>query len=206
MPPMVAGRRPRYSSRLAHPWYEVDMTRHIHVFDAPDRFVADAIGQPGERTFYLQAREGDRHVTVALEKVQVALMAQRLVELLDAIRERGVELPPVDSGADDPEPLDEPIREAFRVGTIAMGWDVGRGRAMIETRAVVEDEEDPEEVEDDDPDGPDLVRVFLDAPAVYAFTRRAARAVAGGRLPCPVCGEPLDPQGHLCPRRNGYVH
>ncbi|HEY8168742.1 MAG TPA: DUF3090 family protein [Candidatus Limnocylindrales bacterium] len=183
------------------------MTRRIHVFDAPDRFVADAIGQPGQRTFYLQAREGGRRVTVALEKVQVALLAQRLVDLLDAIRDRGIELPSTESGEDDVGPLDEPLDEAFRVGTIAMGWDVGRGRAMIETRAVVEDEdEEPEEIGDDDPDGPDLVRVFLEAPAVYAFTRRAARAVAGGRPPCPVCGEPLDPQGHLCPRRNGYVH
>ena len=74
--------------------------------------------------------------------------------------------------------------EAFRVGTIAMGWDVGRGRAMIETRSVVEDDEDPPEVEDDDPDGPDLVRVFLDAPAVYAFARR--RGPGRGRRPAAV--------------------
>jgi uncharacterized repeat protein (TIGR03847 family) len=206
MAPMVPTGRDAYVPSLANPWYEEAMPRHIHVFDAPDRFIADAVGQPGSRTFYLQACEHDRRVTVVLEKVQVALMAERLVDLLEAIRERGVELPPVESGDDDTAPLDEPIMEAFRVGTIAMGWDVGRGRAMIETRSVVEDDEDPPEVEDDDPDGPDLVRVFLDAPAVYAFARRAARAVAGGRPPCPICGEPLDPQGHLCPRRNGYVH
>jgi uncharacterized repeat protein (TIGR03847 family) len=206
MTPMVPTGRDAYVPCPANPWYEEAMPRHIHVFDAPDRFVADAIGQPGSRTFYLQACEQERRVTVVLEKVQVALMAERLVDLLEAIRERGVELPPAESGNDDDAPLDEPIMEAFRVGTIAMGWDVGRGRAMIETRSVVEDDEDPPEVEDDDPDGPDLVRVFLDAPAVYAFARRAARAVAGGRPPCPICGEPLDPQGHLCPRRNGYVH
>jgi uncharacterized repeat protein (TIGR03847 family) len=59
---------------------------------------------------------------------------------------------------------------------------------------------------DDDPSGYDLLRVFMEAPAVRAFARRAVRAVAGGRPPCPMCGQPLDPQGHLCPRRNGYVH
>ena len=182
------------------------MARRIHLFDHPDRFVADAVGQPGQRTFYLQAREGERIVTVVLEKTQVVVLAQRLLELLEAVGRRGLELPPDPSGADDASPLDEPLDEAFRVGTIALGWDVERGQAMVETRAEVEDDDDPGELADDAPEGYDLVRVFLGAPAVRAFARRAARVAAAGRPPCPMCGQPLDPQGHLCPRRNGYVH
>jgi uncharacterized repeat protein (TIGR03847 family) len=77
---------------------------------------------------------------------------------------------------------------------------------MLEARAQVEDDDDPDEVADDAPEGYELLRVFIDAPTVRAFARRATRAVAGGRPPCPMCGQPLDPQGHLCPRRNGYVH
>ncbi|MFI5254029.1 MAG: DUF3090 family protein [Candidatus Limnocylindrales bacterium] len=186
------------------------MSRRIHVFDRPDRFVADAIGVPGQRTFYLQARDGQRVVSVILEKVQVAAMAERLVQLLSAVSERGVELPPDLRTVDDAAPLDEPLRESFRVGTIVLGWDDRRRRVMVEARAQVEEDEEqdeePVEVPDDAAEGYDLLRVFVEPPAVHAFARRATRVVAGGRPPCPMCGQPLDPQGHLCPRRNGYVH
>jgi uncharacterized repeat protein (TIGR03847 family) len=186
------------------------MARRINIFDRPDRFVAEAIGVPGQRTFYLQAREGGRVVTVVAEKVQVAALAQRLLELLAAVSERGVELPPDIRSVDDDAPLEEPLNGSFRVGTIVLGWDDARRRVMVEVREVVEDEEEQDEPEataaDDDPAGYDLLRVFIEAPDVRAFARRAVRAVAGGRPPCPMCGQPLDPQGHLCPRRNGYVH
>ena len=186
------------------------MARRLHVFDRPERFVTDAIGVPGQRTFYLQAREGARLVTVVIEKVQAAAIAQRLIELLAAVSERGVELPP-DAGTEgDAAPLEVPFQESFRVGTIVLGWEDARRRVMVEVRAQVEEDEDgpeePDEVADDDPEGYDLLRVFIEAPMARAFARRAARVVAGGRPPCPMCGQPLDPQGHLCPRRNGYVH
>lgn len=181
------------------------MARRIHVFEQPDRFVADAVGVPGQRTFYLQARQADRLVSVVLEKVQVALLAERLSDMLKVVGRDDPDPAPDVAAGDDDAPLGQPLVEAFRVGTIALGWDVSRGKALIETRAVVEDDDAPE-VDDDDPDGPDLLRVFVDAATVRAFARRAARVVAGGRVPCPMCGELLDPQGHLCPRRNGYVH
>ncbi|MGH2407657.1 MAG: DUF3090 family protein [Candidatus Limnocylindrales bacterium] len=186
------------------------MARLLHIFDRPDRFVADAIGVPGQRTFYLQARQGRRNVTVVLEKTQVAVMAQRMIELLATVSDRGVELAPDTRSVEDVGPLDEPLREAFRVGTIVLGWDDAQRRVMVEARAQVEEDEDEPEamtdVADDDPEGYELLRVYIEVPAVRAFARRAVRAVAGGRPPCPMCGEPLDPQGHLCPRRNGYVH
>jgi uncharacterized repeat protein (TIGR03847 family) len=179
------------------------MPRHRYLFDTPERFVAGTIGEPGNRTFFLQAREGGRIVSVALEKVQVAVLAQRLAEMLDELERRGVE------GADAPTPavpdaalLDEPINEAFRVGTLTLGWDTQDDLVLLEAREQTEDEE--EEEDDEAEDGPDLLRVRITAMAARRFVAQAAHVVAAGRPPCPLCGEPLDPQGHLCPRRNGH--
>jgi len=182
------------------------MTRRRYLFDTPERFIAGTIGEPGNRIFFLQARDGNRIVSVALEKVQVAALAQRLDELLDELERRGVE------GAEenealtgDPGPLDEPINEAFRVGTLTLGWDTGDDLVLVEAAEIVEDEEeDADEVEDDDENGPDVLRIRLTPLAAREFVVRAVRVLASGRPPCPLCGQPLDPQGHLCPRRNGH--
>lgn len=186
------------------------MPRRIFVFDPADRFVAGTVGQPGQRTFYLQAREGDRLVSVVLEKVQVAALAERLGVLLEELRRRGVSIPAeVGAEPDDAGPLDEPIAEEFRAGTLALAWDTRSEEVIVEARAMGgEDEEkddEPDEVDDDDPDGPDLLRVRMTPSAAVAFVGRARRVVAAGRPPCPWCGQPLDPQGHFCPRRNGSL-
>jgi uncharacterized repeat protein (TIGR03847 family) len=186
--------------------------RRAFVFDPPDRFVAGTIGEPGSRTFFLQAREGARVVSVVIEKTQVAVLAERLGRLLLELDERGVaELAP-GKAPDDVAPLDEPLNEAFRAGTLTLGWDGERQSVLIEARAQTEDEDDPEGLEDiealeEDPDGPDLFRVRITADIARTFVERAMRVVRSGRPPCPLCGNPLDPQGHICPRRNGqYVH
>ena len=188
------------------------MPRRAFVFDPPDRFVAGTIGEPGSRTFFLQAREGSRVVSVVLEKTQVAVLAERLGSLLTELDQRGIaELNPVQL-PDDVAPLDEPLNEAFRAGTLRLGWDGERRSVLIEARAQTEEEDDPETLEsledlEDDPDGPDLFRVRITADAARTFVERAMRVVRQGRPPCPLCGNPLDPQGHICPRRNGqYVH
>lgn len=204
------------------------MARRTYLFDPPERFIAGTVGQPGNRTFFLQARTGSRVVSVSLEKVQVAAVAERLGHLLFELDQRGLVELGADRPAEDAAPLDEPLAEAFRAGTLTLGWDGGRERILIEARAMsdedeeegVEDEEEEEGVEDeamaaaietfladDDPDGPDLLRVHLTAEAARAFVERAVRVVRSGRPPCPLCGNPLDPQGHICPRRNGqYVN
>ena len=187
------------------------MTRRRFVFDTPDRFIAGTIGEPGNRAFYLQARDGARIVSVALEKVQVAALAQRLDELLDELERRGVEGSAENEDATgDTGSLDEPINEAFRAGTLTLGWDTTDDLVLVEARAIVEDgdEEDEEDVlpdEDDDTDGPDILRVRMTALAARLFVARAVRVLSAGRPPCPLCGQPLDPQGHLCPRRNGHL-
>lgn len=184
------------------------MPRRRYIFDPPERFVAGTVGQPGDRTFFLQARDGGRVVSVILEKVQVVVLADRLNRLLDELEQRGV-TSPNPSPATDAEPLDEPIVEAFRAGTLTLGWDGSADRVLVEARARSEEDEGEEAAEeelldDDGPDGPDIFRVRLTAPAARAFVERAVRVVSSGRPPCPLCGEPLDPQGHICPRRNGH--
>jgi uncharacterized repeat protein (TIGR03847 family) len=190
------------------------MPRRRYIFDPPERFVAGTIGDPGNRTFFLQARDGGRVVSVALEKVQVAVLAERLGDLLGELDRRGVPhavpdapLPEVAAAVDDDAaPLDEPLVEAFRAGSLTLGWDPDAERVLLEARAQDEDGEaiDPDEDDDEDEDGPDLLRVRLTADAARSFVARAARVVAGGRPPCPLCGAPLDPRGHICPRRNGH--
>ena len=190
------------------------MPRRRYIFDPPDRFVAGTVGQPGDRTFFLQAREGGRVVSVALEKVQVAVLAERLGALLDELDLRGIAPMPdepvgIELSADEPSddaPLDEPLNEAFRAGSLTLGWDGGAERVLVEARAQDADGEaiDPDEDDDEDDDGPDLLRVRLTASAARSFVNRAAQVVAAGRPPCPLCGAPLDPQGHICPRRNGH--
>jgi uncharacterized repeat protein (TIGR03847 family) len=191
------------------------MVRRIYSFEDPDRFVAGAIGQPGSRTFFLQAREGGRITTVVVEKIQVAVLAERLTSLLAEVRSRGADVPEQAVEAEiDRAPLDEPLQEAFRVGTMAITWDVDDETVVIEARELLEteaeadeDEADEDEAEEEvDDEEADRIRVTLSPRRILAFAARALEIVAAGRPPCPFCGQPLNPEGHICTRRNGYMH
>jgi uncharacterized repeat protein (TIGR03847 family) len=188
------------------------MSRRLFVFDTPDRFATGTIGEPGNRAFFLQAREGRRVVSVALEKAQVAVLAERLGLLLTELDRRGVAPDAGTAIEPDDRPLDEPINEAFRATTLTLGWDVDAERVLIEARSQ-SDADDMEaddaiaDIDDDDEDGPDLLRVRLSPVAARTFVERAFRVIRAGRPPCPICGNPLDATGHICPRKNGhYVH
>jgi uncharacterized repeat protein (TIGR03847 family) len=106
---------------------------------------------------------------------------------------------------EDVAPLDTPIEEEFRVGTLALAWDGDTASVLIEAQsAVAEGEEEPAEPTVSTEFTGDMLRVRLTPAAARAFARRAQRVVAAGRPPCPLCGNPLDPQGHICPRQNGH--
>jgi uncharacterized repeat protein (TIGR03847 family) len=205
------------------------MPRRVYSFDRPDRFIAGALGVPGQRTFFIQASKGSQHVSVALEKTQVAVLAERIASLLLALREGGVTI-----GEELPGPvptLAEPVVEQFRVGTMSLGWDGEAGRVVIEAREIgeadIESEgeiDDSEEDEDEaaegaedeglelgslaaDLDDPrDVVRVELEPQAALRFASGALEVVRAGRPPCPLCGAPLEPTGHFCVRRNGHAN
>ena len=180
------------------------MARAIFDFDRPERFVAGTVGQPGQRAFYLQARESGRTVSVALEKVQVSLLADRLKDLIDELQRRVDDLPDDPVPGEDVAPLDLPLDEEFRVGTLALAWDPDGQSIVVEAQAVAAG--DPAEPLSDDPEGPDVFRVRLSIAYARSFVSRAERVVAAGRQPCPLCGQPLDPEGHVCPRMNGHRH
>lgn len=193
------------------------MPRQVFLFDPPERFVVGTVGQPGERAFFLQARSSARVVSVALEKQQVSVLADRLGELLDeVVRRSGGSAPvPAASPSDlsDAGPLDQPVLEEFRVGTLALAWDADAEIVIVEALAVSESTDDDDDEssntelafsDDTSADGPDVLRVRLSGAQARAFVDRAQRVVAAGRPPCPFCGLPLDTGGHVCPRQNGY--
>jgi uncharacterized repeat protein (TIGR03847 family) len=199
------------------------MPRQVHDYDPPERFVAGTVGQPGQRTFFLQARGSGEVTTVALEKQQVAALAERIDELLDEVLRRTGGSAPVPAvapvGSTDLEPLETPIEEEFRVGTMSLVWDGDREVVVVECFEVG-DEPEPEELEDlaalagltegaDEPAGAEteqrsVLRVTMSGSSARAFAKRALALVAAGRPPCPFCANPLDPEGHICPRANGY--
>src|SRR3954470_8732133 len=137
----------------------------VHRFDEPERFVAGTVGEPGARTFFLQAREGNRITSVALEKQQVSVLAERVDLLLDeALRRSGGDsaipaVAPVGTG--DQEPLDLPIVEEFRVGTITLSWDSDDRRVVIEMFPVTDETVVMPSFDDDD--GDDDVEPAADA-------------------------------------------
>ncbi len=181
------------------------MSRAIHVFRTPDRFVAGTVGQPGNRTFYLQAVHDARVVSVMLEKQQVEVLAERISALLVEVNRRfGTPLPPESADVEDLSPLVMPVDAEFRVGTMGLGWDSEAGTVVVELLAVSETEFDASVVLDDAEDGPDAVRVFLTPESARQFANRSVRVISAGRPPCPLCEEPLDPEGHICVRTNGY--
>ena len=183
----------------------------VHGFDPPERFVAGTVGPPGSRTFFLQARSGARLVTVALEKQQVAALAERIDELLDEVLASGQNTAVVPAvaplGLEDAEPLEQPIEEEFRAGTMTLSWDPDDERVVIEVfpyteAAVVSPEQVDEDFEEPEPDEIFLVRIS--AGSARAFVKRAEQVLEAGRPTCPFCGNPIDPDGHLCVRANGF--
>ncbi|MGA8211903.1 MAG: DUF3090 domain-containing protein [Nocardioidaceae bacterium] len=187
------------------------MASVIHSFDPPERFVAGTVGPPGQRTFFLQARSGTRVTSVALEKQQVSVLAERIDGLLDELL-RSTEgeatipaIPPV--SLEDNDPLEQPIVEEFRAGTMTLSWDTEDQRLVVEVfplteESVVEPGTPEEQIEEPEPE--EVLVVRLPAGLARAFSARAQAVVGAGREPCPFCGGPLDPSGHLCPRANGF--
>jgi uncharacterized repeat protein (TIGR03847 family) len=183
----------------------------VHGFDPPERFVAGTVGPPGQRTFFLQARSGARVVSVALEKQQVQALAERIDELLDEVMASNTAeglIPAVAPlSLDDSEPLEQPIEEEFRAGTMTLSWDPDDQRVVIEVfpfteAAVVTPDQVDEDFEEPEPDEVLLVRI-QPGPA-RAFVKRAEQVLEAGRPTCPFCGNPIDPDGHLCVRANGF--
>ncbi|HRJ44304.1 MAG: DUF3090 family protein [Caldilineaceae bacterium] len=175
-------------------------------FESVTHIVADALGQPGRRTFFLQARQGRRTASLIMEKQQVAALAASVLQLLDELQSQHPELEPADSPSQLPR-LVEPIDPAFRVGQLGLGYDEDRDLIVVVAQALPTEEPD----EDDEEGGvltkDDLprARFFATRSQMRALSEKALRAVGSGRPDCPLCGRPIDAAGHFCPRTNGHA-
>jgi uncharacterized repeat protein (TIGR03847 family) len=181
------------------------MPRQIHIFRSPERFLAGTVGQPGEREFFVQAVDGKRIVSVACEKQQVAILADRLGSLITEVGRRfGAEPTDEPTALRQADMLQTPVEAEFRVGTMGLAWDGAGSHVIVELLALTDQEVGEDVVLEDREDAPDALRVFLTLAEARDFAQHAQRIVAAGRPPCPLCGNPLDPEGHICPRLNGY--
>ena len=181
------------------------MMGEIIELDDIDGLGTGAIGEPGKRAFYIQARTEHAQLTVLVEKEQVALLATEAVAFLDRIADDYPELP-----FDVPQlqtQLREPTVPLFRARLIGLGFDPERELVLIELRERSSDDDDPPEeavageVPDDEAEGY-VARIYATRAQVRAMAARGAEAVAGGRPLCPLCDMPMDPAGHACPRWN----
>ena len=165
-----------------------------HVFSRPERFVTGTVGEPGERAFYLQVRNSSQLLSVAVEKAQVQAITTRLDVMIAEIRKVNplisIEKFPIDDA-----PLESPVDSEFQIGAMSLAWDEETSLICIELYELEEDEEES--------DG-EVAEINITIGMAAAFSTRSKAVVNAGRLPCPFCGIPIDPRGHLCPRANGY--
>lgn len=168
-------------------------------FDLPeaDWVTVGAVGEPGQRTFYLQARQDSQLLTLKLEKQQVAAIAEFLAEIL-------ADLPaPESEPAPGSEALVEPVLAEWPVGTLQLAYDAGSDRVVILAEEITEaTEEDDDEVAVDPDRG--AARLGITRESAALIVRVGAELVAAGRPTCVLCGRPMDPEGHMCPRTNGH--
>jgi uncharacterized repeat protein (TIGR03847 family) len=161
-------------------------------FDAPDHFTAGAVGPPGQRVFYLQAQQSTSLVTLKCEKEQVRALADYLERLLAALPGGG------GAEAEDETGLIEPVEAAWIVSALGAGYDQQSDRVLVEARELQEDEEETSEE-------PAVGRVALTRAQTAIFIARVRALMRAGRPICHVCHQPMDPDGHVCPRTNGHV-
>jgi uncharacterized repeat protein (TIGR03847 family) len=172
----------------------------VYGFDWPDRLVVGTVGQPGSRAFYLQARSGAQVISVALEKEQSGALAEKIDEILDALmaeHDNPFSVPattPLELV--DNDPLEQPVMAQFRAGGIGLGWDPSTTQLVIEAYPFVEADDDASD--DDAIEPPEMLLVRIPVGTARAFAKRTREVVGAGRPICPLCGAPMDPEGHVC--------
>ena len=166
----------------------------FYEFEDVDAFTTGAIGQPGSRVFFLQARHGRRRVAVKCEKQQVSAIAQYLRKVLNDLP------PPDDKPIAAALDLVEPVEEVFVLGPIGLGYDRATDRLVVQLEEVRF--EDDDDVDDDDDTSDGHVRLYVTRGQAASFVEHAEQVVAAGRPDCRWCGHPIDPDGHPCPRMN----
>jgi uncharacterized repeat protein (TIGR03847 family) len=168
---------------------------------ATERLTVGTVGVPGQRVFFLQARQGNELITLKMEKVQVAALAAWIAKTLE-------DLPAIGDLPNDlePEPFDEP---AWTIGSLGGSYDIDSDRIVLIAAELTADDtdDDNEDVGEDDPfKAPSgaVARLGATREQIAALAIRGTSLISSGRPPCPLCGYPIDPTGHACPRTNGH--
>ena len=180
----------------------------VHEFAWPDRVVIGTVGLPGSRTFYLQVRTGAQIVSIALEKQQSALLAEKIDEMLDQLMSHEGNPFSIPSTTPvelvDNEPLDQPVAEEFRTGGMSLGWDPSTVQVVLEAYPLVEVDPASDDVPDEDlldaimQEPAEMLLVRMPVGTARAFAKRTREVVGAGRPLCPLCGNPIDADGHIC--------
>jgi uncharacterized repeat protein (TIGR03847 family) len=178
----------------------------VHGFDWPDRFVVGTVGQPGSRTFFLQARSGAQLLSVALEKEQSAALAEKIEEVLDELMaDEGnpYSVPALTpEGLVDNDPLEQPVEEQFRAGAMSLGWDPSTAQIVIQAFPILEVDDEDVDLVELEPEEVLLVRIPVGT--ARAFAKRTREVVGAGRPICPLCRVPMDSDDHVCELPDGF--
>jgi uncharacterized repeat protein (TIGR03847 family) len=171
---------------------EIDLQPVSHI-------TTDALGQPGKRIFYLQGWQGERTVTLIVEKVQIQSLAVGLEQFLTEVHEKFPDLPEASADYDEEMMrISPPVDPVFRVGELGLGYDAENDLVVLVAREVVAEGQDPEEA--------GVVRYWCTRSQLRAMCHWGMEVASRGRPMCPQCGEPMDPAGHFCPKKNGHKH
>ncbi len=180
------------STKVTMPRFEIDV-------DPCDHLTADAIGKPGQRVFYVQAFQDQRTITVIIEKAQLHSLAIGVEQFLAQVDEQNPDLPEASGDyVEDVMHINPPVDPLFRVGEIGLGYDKERDLVVLFVKELLTEEDDPETAA--------VVRFWASRTQVRMLARWGVEVVSRGRPICPQCGQPEEPEGHFCPKKNGYKH
>jgi len=173
------------------PRFEIDV-------DPCDHITADAIGSPGQRVFYLQAYQDNRTITVLIEKAQLQSLAIGVEQFLSQISQQNPDLDEASGEfVEDQMRINPPVDPLFRAGEIGLAYDKERDRVVVFTKELLTEEEEP--------DSAAQVRFWASRSQMRKLARWGADVASRGRPICPQCGQPMEPEGHFCPKKNGHM-
>jgi uncharacterized repeat protein (TIGR03847 family) len=174
------------------PATEIDLKPVAHI-------TTDAIGPPGKRVFYIQGWQGERTVTLIVEKIQIQSLAVGLEQFLSEITGQNTDLKDASAEYDEEKMrINPPVDPLFRVGEIGLGYDSENDLVVLVAKELV--------LEGQDPDETSVVRFWCSREQIRAMCHWGMAVASQGRSICPQCGQPMDPEGHFCPKRNGHKH
>ena len=174
------------------PRFEIDV-------DPCDHITADAIGKPGQRVFYLQAYQDTRTITIIIEKAQLLSLAIGIEQFLAQISQENPDIEEASGDyVEDAMRIHPPVDPLYRAGEIGLGYDKDRDRVVVFTKELLTEEQDAESAAQ--------VRFWATRTQIRRLARWGQEVSSRGRPICPQCGQPMEPEGHFCPKKNGHLH